>query len=67
MSLPHTCECRICGRMMVDPLQGAVFKPLLGVDWAQGESRTGWMCTKHGVIQGPNCEQCLAEQRSTEP
>jgi hypothetical protein len=64
MSLPHQCECRICGRAMTDPFSGAVFKPMLGaVDVATGQSRTGWMCTKHGVIAGgPDCEQCIQEQ-----
>lgn len=64
MSLPHQCECRICGRTMTDPFSGAVFKPLLGVDLAAGESRSGWMCTKHGVINGPDCDQCRQESES---
>lgn len=62
MSLPHQCECRICGRAMTDPFAHAVFKPLLaGVDVAAGQSRSGWMCTKHGYIDGPDCKQCLAD------
>lgn len=43
----------------------AVFKPLFGVDLAPGESRSGWMCTKHGVINGPDCDKC--KQGSEEP
>lgn len=63
MSLPHQCECRICGRSM-NEAPGAAFQfpPLFaGMDVAQGQSRSGWMCTKHGVIQGPDCEQCRAD------
>ena len=72
MSMPHTCECKICGAKMglgalLDPRPGAVMPAIIGGGAQPGVSipAAGWICTKHGLIFGPDCEHCRAEQVPT--
>lgn len=40
------------------PALGACGSAFIDRRWLLGESLSGWMCTKHGVINGPDCDKC---------
>ena len=72
MSMPHRCKCGTCGREMPDLLSdvsraqlglpGAVMPIIMGGGSAAGVTFPAMthQCTIHGLIPGPECEQCRA-------
>lgn len=66
MSLPHECECRICGNKMNGAFGQFKFdynNPKLTGAAVIDVCNQAWMCTKHGPMLTSNCLKCAEEQK----
>lgn len=70
MSLPHECECRICGRKMNEsPFLGQINynDPKMTGTAVMDISNIGYWCIKHGTIPEVNCTKCVEELQAIKP